>query len=403
MLRLFPAILLLLLTPLAALAAITPATAQASTATVYIRTVDEGGFAITAACYMILNASNEGCDENGDGYIEFQSVAPGDYTVRQTRGVDGYLPVGDFPITVAPLESQQIFDVVMVAVSQPSQPSQPSPATVDIAITAIDPISGVAAPGACMILRGGSIEGCDENGDGQITFDDVAVGAYLLEETYTPDGAYPLSSQWLVVDEDGAYTVLRPATGPNPYGGTADVSLVTRDPKTGDLLTGACYIIENASIEGCDENGDGQVDFADVQVGVYTVHQTQAPAGFQAIDDFDVNIAPLDAEQSIVVKQARKQHDANHRHVSVVLYDTMTGQRLAGGTCLEIVGASLEGCDENRDGQIDFLDVEVGNHSIEFTRVPAGYHPAFATNTLDNDPRNPFSVTVVYIGLTPDR
>ena len=58
-----------------------------------------------------------------------------------------------------------------------------------------------------------------------------------------------------------------------------DVALVTRDPETGELLTGACYIILDASIEGCDENDDGQVDFEDVVPGTYTIHQTTAPDG----------------------------------------------------------------------------------------------------------------------------
>jgi hypothetical protein len=393
MLRLLSGILFLLVAPIGALAGV--ATAQATDATVYIRTTTLDGFAMTNACYMILNASIEGCDDNGDGYIRFQDIPAGDYTVRQTQGVAGYLPVGEFPITVETYSPEQYFDVLMAPAS--IQPGT----TVDIAVTTVDPAGGTATPGNCMILHGGSIEGCDENGDGQITFQDIVAGTYLLEETHTPDGAYPFGRQWIVVNADGLITVLRPMTGPNPDAGTADVALVTRDPDTGDLIPGACYIIENASIEGCDENGDGQVDFDDVQVGVFTVHQTQAPAGYRPINDFDINIVPLDPEQSIIVKQARQQHDAAHRHVAVVLYDTNTGQRVAGNTCLEIVGASLEGCDDNRDGQIDFLDVSVGNYPIEFTQVPAGYVPAFVTNTLDNDPDNPFSVTVVYIGLTP--
>jgi large repetitive protein len=393
MLRLLSGILFLLVAPIGALAG--AATAQTTDATVYIRTTTLDGFAMTDACYTIVNASIEGCDDNGDGQVDFEDVPVGDYTVRQTQGVAGYLPVGEFPITVETYSPEQYFDVLMAPTSAQSG------TTVDIAVSAVDPLNGEPTPGNCMILHGGSIEGCDENGDGRITFQDVAVGTYLLEETVTPDGAYPFGRQWIAVRADGPITVLRPMTGAIPDAGTADVALVTRDPDTGDLIPGACYVIENASVEGCDENGDAQVDFDDVQVGVFTVQQTQAPAGYQPTNDFDINIAPLDPEQSIVVKQAPNQHDADHRHVSVVLYDTNTGQRIPGTTCLEIFGASLEGCDDNRDGQIDFLDVPVGNYPIAFTEVPAGYVPAFVTNTLSNDPDNPFSVTVVYIGLTP--
>jgi hypothetical protein len=70
---------------------------------------------------------------------------------------------------------------------------------------------------------------------------------------------------------------------------------------------------------------------------------------------------------------------------------------------VEIVGASQEGCDDNQDGQIDFLDVAVGTHPVVFTRLPAGYSPAYVTNAVWNSADNPFPVTVVYIGLTPGR
>jgi hypothetical protein len=33
--------------------------------------------------------------------------------------------------------------------------------------------------------------------------------------------------------------------------------------------------------------------------------------------------------------------------------------------CYTFVNASLDGCDENRDGQIDFLDIAVGTHAVE--------------------------------------
>ena len=388
----------LLLILVAAGGAVVPArAAQQDAVTVWIRTASAGGEAITAACYTIAGASIEGCDENRDGAIRFRDIPPGEYTVRQTTGVPGYLPVGAFPITIFPHLPEQYIDVVM------ARSPVGSPPTADIAIRAVDPLDGGAFPGGCVILHGGSLEGCDENGDARIDFADVPIGTYLLEETVTPEGAFPLGRQWIVVLSDGVITVLRPMTGAYPDAGRVSVALVTRDPRSGDLLAGACYIIEGASVEGCDENGDGQVDFADVPPGIFTVRQTRAPAGHAPVNDFRISVVALDPEQSLVVRQAPTQHDAGHRNVSVVFYDTETGQRLRGGTCLEIVGASLEGCDENADGQVDFLDVAVGSYPVAITRVPAGYRPALPAPTLFNDPENPFPVTVVYIGLTPVR
>lgn len=381
-------VLLLLLGP--------AASAQQVDTTVFIRTIAPDGMAITDVCYTFLDgASLEGCDENSDGYIQFQGIPPGDYTVRATTSGAGLMPIGDFPVTIRTHVDHQVFGVL-------AAPGIGIDDRVDIAIRAEDPATGVALPGSCMILHGGTNEGCDENGDGQIDFDDMWIGTFLLEETVSPAGAYPLPTQWVIVDRDGTMIVDRPFTGAIQPGVTVDVALVTRDPQTGDLLAGACYIIEGASIEGCDENGDGLVDFADVNFGNYILRQTVAPAGYAPVNPFRINIDALDPDQSIVVKQAAEQHDADHRHVSIVIYDTNNGQRVRGNTCLQLEGASLVGCDDNADGQIDFLDVPVGNHPVTFTALPPGYNtPAYPANTVSNDPDNPFSVTVVYIGLTP--
>lgn len=373
------------------------AAAQTPETVIYMRTVALDGTAITDACYTFVNASLEGCDENRDGYIRFAGIPAGTYTVLQTSGVQGYLPVGDFPVTIEPISLDQYTDVLMApAIIKAGT-------TVDISIRALDPTTGESVPGACFILHGGSNEGCDENGDGAISFQGVEVATYLLEETVTPQGTNHVKSQWVVVDGFGEIQVLRPFSGPNSGAGTSHLSLITRDPETGRLIPRTCYIITNASNEGCDENGDGQVDFRDVSTGSYMVQQTLAPAGYPKANTFPISIDPLRPDQSIVVKQAPEQHDANHRHVSVLLYNTENGQPVIGDTCLEIVGASLEGCDDNLDGQIDFLDVAVGTHPVEFTRLPAGYSPAYVTNSVTNSADNPFTVTVIFIGMTSDR
>ena len=103
-----------------------------------------------------------------------------------------------------------------------------------------------------------------------------------------------------------------------------DVALVTRDPKTGELLTGACYIILDASIEGCDENDDGQVDYEGVVPGTYTIHQTKS-AGRIGSDqrlrgpDLRVRSGAIDPDQAV-----RGSVRARFRNVSVAIYDVDT-------------------------------------------------------------------------------
>ncbi|MEA2523687.1 MAG: hypothetical protein QOF73_914 [Thermomicrobiales bacterium] len=64
---------------------------------------------------------------------------------------------------------------------------------------------------------------------------------------------------------------------------TTDVSIISADIRTGQALAGACYIILDWSNESCDENLDGQVDFADVHLGTFAVIETRAPRDYNRV------------------------------------------------------------------------------------------------------------------------
>ncbi|MGI8486295.1 MAG: MSCRAMM family protein [Thermomicrobiales bacterium] len=383
---------LLIMSPLAVLAT----RSQAGGVTVYLQPVNMAdGRSVTDACFVIVNASNEGCDQNGDGYISFEGIAPGAYVVSETRKAAGYLPAGDVTINVSPNPKEQTFQIGMI------QQSSGTPASVDISLVPTDVRTGVALPGACFIIANVSNEGCDENNDGQVTFDGIPVGTYLVTQTRAPSGYKVEPAQWVVIERNGPIIFLQGSKNSTGSSSTkrVHVSIVTRAPADGKLLTGTCYVIQNASIEGCDENGDGQVDFADVAPGEYTLTQTSTPRGFPAVADFAILITN-DPTQSFIVKQAKRQHDARHRNVSIVLEDKDTGLRISGGNaCVQIIGASNRGCDENGDGQIDFLDIPFGDHQLRITSMPQGYSGEYTRYQLTIDANAPYSIVTLYLPL----
>lgn len=382
--------------------------AQLASVTVYLQPMSMAdGQPAFGACFILVGASIEGCDENGDGYIQFADVAPGSYTVHQTRDAPGFLPMGDVTILVRDDIAEQVFQLGLLQQSQNSSGGRGT--LVDIAIVPTDSSTGDALPGACFIIADVSEEGCDENGDGKVTFADVPVGSYYVTETHAPDGYDIEPPQWLVIERGGQIRFLHRHPSSSVSSGSSSssdgqlvhVSLVTRDPENGELVTGACYIIENASIEGCDENDDGQVDFADVTPGTYIVRQTETPSGYASVREFKIRITD-DPMQAFIVKQSPQQHDADHRNLSIVLIDKRTGERITGDdACVRIIGVSEIGCDENGDGQIDFLDIPVGRHTVKITEMPRGYHGEYSRYTLNvKDSR--YSIVTVYLELIRD-
>jgi uncharacterized surface anchored protein len=342
--------------------------ASAATKTVYIETVDIAtGESITTACYVLIDASEEGCDENGDGLIRYQGVAAGEFTVTQSVRAPGYLPMGDFPVTIFDDGFDQYIFVALARADGVTRNS------VDVAIAPVDGDTGAAIYGACFIFHGGSEEGCDENFDGRITYQGMATGSYLLSQTVDIDGYLTRADSWVAVTRGGALTVaLIPEAGssPPPSSGLVDVSIVTR-ANNGELLAGACYIIIDASIEGCDENGDGQVDYQDVAPGNYMVTQTRAPSGQRAVGDFPVTITSA-TEQVFTVNQSG--WSAGNTNISLIAVDAATGERIDDpNICLVLVGGSEEGCDDNIDGQVDFFGVAPGRYLVDIIGVPRGY------------------------------
>ncbi len=276
--------------------------------------------------------------------------------------------------------------------------------TSDVAIATTE--NGGAATDVCYVLVDFSNEGCDRNGDGQVAFEDVPVGAYTVRQT--ADLGSGRSVDDFTIQVTGALgsggrevfsTTVDAASGgsevqPSPDG-AVDIALITREPEDGDLLTGACYVLVGYSNEGCDENGDGQVTFAQVLYDTYTVQQTRTPAGYPTINDYEISIQPVDGIPGLgtvgyplgfIVKQAPEQNLPDTRNVSVHLLDMIGGSpaKLMDGICVELVGASEIDCDRDLvDGQIDFLDVPVGGpYEIRFSNTPTG----FVSDFFDSGP-----------------
>ncbi|MGC4107590.1 MAG: prealbumin-like fold domain-containing protein [Thermomicrobiales bacterium] len=360
---------------------VTSVSAQGGSSDVAIFTTENGQPAYDA-CYVLVGFSNEGCDENGDGRVMFADVPWGTYTVTQTANLGSGRYVADFTINVRGNINSAGYEGFSATIVRSGGGRSTASQTSDVAIVTTE--NGRPAYDACYILVGFSNEGCDENGDGKITFADVPLGRYTVQQTANlgagrsvPDFTINVTG---AASADGwerfGATIIRSSSGAPSGGGGKDVSLITRDPD-GNLLTDTCYVFIDHSNEGCDENGDGQVTFADMAPGTYTVTQTRTPAGFTAINDFEITIGSdfPNVPVGYLVKQSRKQNTSGTRNVSFVFVDSRTYTKVVPSPiCVKLTGASNLGCDEDLvDGQIDFLDVPVGTYPVRFSNIPAGW------------------------------
>lgn len=409
------AVLSLMVTGMAG--ASTSLSAQAATANVSIETMQAQHGAFFDACYVLVGFSNEGCDDNRDGSVTFMDVPVGTYTVHQTRDLGSTAHVPDFEITVTG-QSADGWETFETWVTHRAADPQAN----HVAIQTME--NGLPAYDACYVLIGFSNEGCDDNQDGQVTFLDVPFGTYTVRQTADLGPNRSVADFTIEVSDSGlksgwlTFTAAVTSQAVADEDKPIDIALITRDIDDGHLLAGACYVLVDFSNEGCDENNDGQVTFAQIPPGTYTVRQTTTPAGYPTIKDYEIEVSPLgrlpngEAMQiplGFVVKQAPEQNAEDTRNVSLVLIDSRTNERLVSGICVQFVDASNVACDEDlRDGQIDFLDVPAGTWQIKFSNLPAGWviqepnsrDGSFAT--IDASPEAPTQTMIVYGVYVPE-
>lgn len=269
-----------------------------------------------------------------------------------------------------------LFTLTMLAFPATNAFATQSDTPVDVRIWTVtedgDPVYDI-----CYTLVGFSNLGCDENGDGNVLFEAIPPGSYLVEASAPNGSNYTVEPFSILVDAShtdytiSAFAIATEApttvtTEPPATVGTTDLLLVTRDPKTGKALTDVCYELVGYSNIGCDENEDGRVEFADIPFSsVYTIRQTTTPAGYARMDDYSVSVMPTDMHGplTILLAQAKTQAPTGKINVSVVFYDAASGAVVPGAeNCARLwngtTAASKTGCDEEIiDGQVDFMQV----------------------------------------------
>ena len=134
-------------------------------------------------------------------------------------------------------------------------------------------------PCSCLRLIPYSNVGCDQNGDGYVWFQAIPVGTYTIEYTSVPHGYRVPAPQRITVFRSSPAMVTVGIPLERSGAATSDVSVMSYDGETGELLRGACFSLRDYSNIGCDGNGDGQVDFADIPYGRYVVEVERYPAG----------------------------------------------------------------------------------------------------------------------------
>jgi hypothetical protein len=153
--------------------------------------------------------------------------------------------------------------------------------TVDVAIYTVE--NGQSAYDACYVIVGYSEVGCDENGDGKVTFAEIPYGSYTVQQTANlgagrsvPDFTIQVTGSINAEGYEGFTATIVGGSGSSAgSGSTSGYSDVAIEPsENGRTVYDACFVIVGYSEVGCDDNRDGKVTFEDIPFGEWPVRQT---------------------------------------------------------------------------------------------------------------------------------
>ncbi|HEY7034051.1 MAG TPA: SpaA isopeptide-forming pilin-related protein [Thermomicrobiales bacterium] len=383
---------------------------------------DVSGEALGGACVDLTGqATYSVCDDqDGDadptpGSIEIDNVPAGDYALTITPP-DGYdaveppakvqVPAGDVtqvPLAFRAAATPPAGTPVSTAAATPEQP-----ATGFVVLQVFAQDGTTPLDGACLDLAGpATYSACDgQDGDadptpGSIEIDNVVAGDYDVAikapVDYEPAGELPTT---LHVDPGAPASLtatFRPVATPQPTEAATEAPTetpteeATPPPASGSLaitkvdaadqtktLPGACFAItataDGTSFEACDDDNDGVTRFEGLVPGDWSIHETQAPAGYAAGPDQTVTVAEGAEAAATVTDEVLPPQTGTLAAIAVDADD-----KPLAGACYAATGpdgAAVDGCDDDGDGRADLGAVAVGDWQVRQTAPPPAHDSA---------------------------
>lgn len=275
--------------------AVTNALARGS---VQVQKTDENGQPLAGIHFALLDSGGgviaEG-DTDANGVLLFSGLLLGDYAVQETATLPGYV-LDSTPHAVSVTENGQT--VTVTAVNSHARGS--------IAILKTDAETGAPLSGVHFLLTNSSgtlIGEGDTNGDGALTFHDLLLGIYTLQESATRVG-YFLDTTPISVEVTANGQTVELSLTNTPIRGSLEI--MKKDPYEDIGLMGAGFRLYNSSGEQIAEgytDAFGKLVFSNLPYGDYSYREFKAPKGYLADEtaySFSVN------EQNTVIAHTRE-------------------------------------------------------------------------------------------------
>ena len=292
---------------------------------------------------------------NAEGYVYFDNLEPGTYTVIATRATDGYLlETNTKQVTI---RKNQVTTETFVLSKRPR------------VVIVCENDKGVRMPGATFTMKGpdGKVIGPFVTGaDGTATIDNLEAGDYQISQTGAPAG-YVITvaavNRSLTPDHTEQVTFIIKT---KPY-----IEILHYIKGTTTPLAGAKFELwqnNKKIIEGY-SGSDGRVVFENVEPGQYTVRHVSTPDGY-TIDTPSQNLN-VEAVNSGYLQFTSSRNSS----ILITKVDADTEDPLAGAVfeIRDLQGTVLDRITTTTDGTATSKTLTPGQYIVAEIQPPNGY------------------------------
>ncbi|WP_373605312.1 collagen binding domain-containing protein, partial [Bacillus sp. AFS059628] len=213
-------------------------------------------------------------------------------------------------------------------------------------------------------------EGITTDKSGIVKVDGLVPGEYTLEETKAPEG-YELTKQVIHVTVDGEKVIDVKVMNSKSLG-QFEIVKVDAEDKT-KVLSDAEFEVykDGKKIETLRTDKTGKVISQKLEPGKYTLKETKAPQGYKLLKEEIEVVVEANKVVQVQVENAKELGS-----LQVIKKDAESGKFLEGAEFKlknetgQVVG---EAKTTNKDGVVQFENLEPGKYTLEETKAPEGY------------------------------
>lgn len=319
-----------------------------------------------------------------NGRASFGSIAPGSYTLVETRQPEGYRPnTQEYSVVIYEDGRIKIDGVLTDTLQIQNDPLQSNVSFIKIDAQTGNPITGAVFE---LLKNQEVVARAVSDAAGVVDFGEQPRGTYTIREVAPPEGYAPITGTYTaVIDAEGNVTIDGfPAdefTVPNTRRAVAGVYIRKLNIDV-EPLPGAVFELRQngAAIQSATTGSDGIAQFIDVLAGTYTLVETQPPAGYALNSTEHTVIVADDASVTIDGRQTNTLtaiNDPLFYPLTLRKIDAQTGAPVTGGLfyLYNSVGSIAAGASSDVSGNISFGSFRPGSYTVREQRSPEGYEP----------------------------